>query len=247
MKPRAIVLALVGIALMMPGAPRATASEPATPAPQEPAFTIEQVVRSGLGLQWSEFENHPTEFQLGGVAYEDRAVDRFSIDRGTVGRPEILDRDALIGARESGVVAGNRRVAHPEIAAGGRADGMHPAPEAEVIGGASRHAAQMPGVIQSRKSSRSPNGPDLNCAAITEKAATFKSADSMSVSLAGQGHSNRTSERCVLEKWETMTWRKRVGECARTCVSLLKLTGMWFNSPSEHIFSAGSISCKLGV
>ncbi len=44
MKRRAIVLALVASALLLPGSPRAAATEPLGQALQEPAFTIEQVM-----------------------------------------------------------------------------------------------------------------------------------------------------------------------------------------------------------
>jgi dipeptidyl aminopeptidase/acylaminoacyl peptidase len=44
MRAPAIVVTLFTIALLLPAAPRATATEPAAPAAQEPAFTIEQVM-----------------------------------------------------------------------------------------------------------------------------------------------------------------------------------------------------------
>ena len=43
-RPHAFVLALAGLALLVIGAPQAAATDPAAPAPQEPAFTIEQVM-----------------------------------------------------------------------------------------------------------------------------------------------------------------------------------------------------------
>ena len=111
-------------------------------------FSSVEPVRGVVCWQRTEIEYKAADLELGVVGDKDRSVDRLTVDRGAICRSEVFDGDALVGAGEAGVAAGNGQIADPEITGGCGAERVDADSEAKVIGVAIRRAAQTPGALQ---------------------------------------------------------------------------------------------------